>query len=136
MVSKSNTTTQCCTIAIFCIYTVSYILYIAPQLTPSGPIHSCENDALTFFCVASGGSFWRLIGFNGVNSLPTFATILSLAFPRISSSDENRTSNPSNITILNLTTNDTGGTVQCENLISQRRSTVSTITVGELPGSM
>ena len=71
-----------------------------------------------------------------MNVLPNFATTISQAFPRISTSDEIRTYNPTNITILSLTRDDTGGTVQCEDLISQRRSTVSTITVGELPGSM
>ena len=117
------------------IHCYTFTFYIAPQLTPSGPIHSCENGALTFSCAASGASFWRLTGFNGVTSTPTSARDLS-ASSRISTSDVTRASNPSNITILNLITDDTGGTVQCEDFINEVRSTVSTITVGELPFSM
>ena len=79
---------------------------------------------------------WLLNGFNGVSNTLSFAFDLNMTFPRISTSDERRTSNPSNITILNLSTDDTEGTVQCEDFITEVKSTISTITVGELPGSM
>ena len=59
-----------------------------------------------------------------------------MTYLRISASDQTPTANPTNITILNLTRDDAGGTVQCQDFSGNDKSTVSTITIGELPGSI